>query len=84
MITKINDQTVNSDAQLAELIARQKPGDKVKITFMRSGSEQNTEVVLKNKLGTFASSKSAAVESMGADFPISARNMLLSWILPAA
>jgi Do/DeqQ family serine protease len=68
VITKINDQIVNSDAQLAELIARQKPGDKVKITFMRNGDQQNTEVVLKNKLGTFASTRSAAVESMGADF----------------
>ncbi|HEY4285933.1 MAG TPA: trypsin-like peptidase domain-containing protein [Puia sp.] len=68
VIVKINDQAVSSDAQLAELIARQKPGDKVKIAFMRNGAEQNAEAVLKNKLGTFASTRSAAVESMGADF----------------
>jgi serine protease Do len=67
VIVKINGVAVNSDAQLAELIARQKPGDKVGITYLRGGSEQNTEAALKNKMGTFASMKSAAVESMGAD-----------------
>jgi S1-C subfamily serine protease len=68
VIVKINDNDVASDARLAELIARQKPGDKVNITFMRNGSEQKTTAVLKNNLGTFASMKSAAVESLGADF----------------
>ena len=67
VITKINDVEVNTDARLAELIARQKPGDKLKITYSRNGAEQNTEVVLKNKLGTFASAGPAAVESLGAD-----------------
>jgi len=51
VIIKINDEEVNADARLAELIATQKPGDKVKITFLRNGAEQNTEVVLKDKLG---------------------------------
>jgi serine protease Do len=68
VITKVNGMEVNSDAQLAELIARQKPGDDVKITFMRDGTEKNADAVLKNKMGTFASMKSAAIESLGADF----------------
>jgi serine protease Do len=68
VIVKINDLSVNSDARLAELIARQKPGDKVKISFVRNGAQQETEVVLKNKMGSFASTKSAAVESLGAEF----------------
>ncbi len=68
VIVKINDMAVTSDAQLAELIARQKPGDKIKISYIRNGSEQSTDAVLKNKMGTFASMKSAAVESLGASF----------------
>jgi len=52
VIIKINDEEVNADARLAELIATQKPGDKVNITFLRNGAEQNTEVVLKDKLET--------------------------------
>jgi serine protease Do len=68
VITKINGEKVDEDAQLAEMIARQKPGDEVKIGFDRNGSEQSVSATLKNKLGSFASQKSAAVESMGADF----------------
>jgi len=67
VITKINDETVSSDARLAELIARQKPGDKIKITYWRDGSEHNTDATLQNKLGSFASTNPAAVESLGAD-----------------
>jgi len=67
VITKINDEAVNSDARLAELIARQKPGDKIRITYLRDGSEHNTDATLQNKLGSFASANPAAVESLGAD-----------------
>ena len=68
VIVKVNDLKVDEDAELAELIARQKPGDRVKIGFVRDGDEKDVDVVLHNKLGTFASTRSAAVESMGADF----------------
>jgi len=68
VITKINDEAVSSDARLAELIARQKPGDKIKISYWRDGSEHSTDATLQNKLGSFASANPAAVESLGADF----------------
>ena len=68
MITNIDDQPVSSDARLAELIARDKPGDHVKITFNRSGETKTADVVLQGKLGTFASTETAAVESLGAKF----------------
>jgi serine protease Do len=67
VIVKINDEEVNADARLAELIATEKPGDNVKITFLRNGAEQNTEVVLKDKLGAFVGVKTAEVGSLGAD-----------------
>src|SRR5580698_7798751 len=68
VITKVNGEKVDEDAQLAELIARQKPGDEVRIGFDRNGSEQTVTAKLTNKLGSFAGTKSAAVESLGADF----------------
>jgi serine protease Do len=68
VITSINGEKVDEDAQLAEMIARQKPGDAVKITYARNGAEKTVNVILKAKMGEFASLKSAAVESMGADF----------------
>jgi len=68
VIVKLNGAKVDEVAQLAEIIARQKPGDGVKITFSRNGSEQTVNAVLKNKLGSFDSTGPAAMESMGADF----------------
>jgi Do/DeqQ family serine protease len=69
VIVKVNDREVNSDAQLSELIARQQPGDKVKITYMRDGKEMSATAVLKDKLGAFGGVAAAtAVESLGADF----------------
>jgi serine protease Do len=67
-IIKVNDIPVNTGSQLAEQIAREKPGDKIKLVFLRAGQEKTTEAVLKNKLGSFASQASAAIESLGADF----------------
>ena len=68
VIVKVNGIKVDENAQLAELVARQKPGDKVSLTFVRNGSEQTVAVTLQGKMGEFASMKSAAVQSMGADF----------------
>lgn len=67
-IIKINDIPVSTSSQLSEQIARQKPGDKLKITYLRAGSENTVEVVLKNSMGTFVSQKTAAIESLGAEF----------------
>ena len=68
VITSINDQSVASDARLAELIATQKPGDHVKIAYIRNGEQKTADVVLQGKMGTFASTETAAVESLGANF----------------
>jgi serine protease Do len=68
VIVKINGTPVTYDAQLAELIARQKPGDKVAITYIRGGGQHDATATLKGKMGSFASAKSSAVESLGAEF----------------
>ena len=67
-IIKINDVAISTSSQLAEQIARQKPGDKLKITYLRGGNENTADVILKNNMGSFASQKVAAVESLGAEF----------------
>jgi serine protease Do len=67
-IMKVNGLAVSTASQLAEQIAREKPGDKVKVTFLRSGQEKSAEVILKSKLGTFASQSDASIESLGAEF----------------
>jgi serine protease Do len=67
-IIQVNGIPVSSGSQLAEQIARQKPGDLVKITYLRGGQDKTVELALKSKLGSFASQLSAAIESLGADF----------------
>ncbi|MFT3948506.1 MAG: trypsin-like peptidase domain-containing protein [Agriterribacter sp.] len=67
-ITKINGAAVSTNAQVAEQIARMKPGDKVSVTAIRNGEEKTFNVVLKGKLGTFSSQEAAAIESLGAEF----------------
>jgi Do/DeqQ family serine protease len=79
VITRVNGATVSSGAQLSEQIARQKPGDKVKITYLRNGAELQAEATLKGKLGEMAGGASATVEALGAEFatlsPENAREM---------
>lgn len=67
-IIKVNGEAVHKDAQLSEMIARMKPGDKVSLTVIRNKEEKTFDAVLKNKLGTFASQETAAVQSLGAEF----------------
>ncbi len=67
-ITKINDAAVSTGSQLGEQIARHKPGDKISITYVRNGQQMTTNVTLQAKMGAIASTGSASVESLGAEF----------------
>ncbi|MGQ9620527.1 MAG: Do family serine endopeptidase, partial [Bacteroidales bacterium] len=48
VITKFNDMPVNSTSELLEQVGRYRPGDKITITYVRSGKENNVSVTLKN------------------------------------
>jgi serine protease Do len=52
VIVKINDKDVASPAQLQEIVAEHRPGDKINITYFRKGMENNASVELKNVDGT--------------------------------
>lgn len=67
-IIKINGDLVSTSSELSEMIARQKPGDKLSISFMRGDAEKTVDVILKNKLGSFGSQNDAAIKSIGAEF----------------
>ncbi|MBX9852263.1 MAG: Do family serine endopeptidase [Cytophagaceae bacterium] len=51
VITEINAVTVNSASELQEQVARYRPGDKIKVTYVRGGKKQEAETVLRNKMG---------------------------------
>ena len=52
-VTKINGAAVSTGPELQEQIAKYKPGDKISVTYTRSGKENTVSVTLKNKSGNF-------------------------------
>lgn len=52
VIIKADGRVMNNTAQLQEYLGRFRPGDQVKITYLREGIEVTTNVKLKNKIGT--------------------------------
>lgn len=50
VITKVNGTYVTTGLQMSAQIASYKPGDKVKLTYLRGGKEYSTDVVLKGQV----------------------------------
>ncbi|MEP7236453.1 MAG: trypsin-like peptidase domain-containing protein [Ferruginibacter sp.] len=69
ILKKINGIEITNGAEMQGLISRQKPGDKLPVTYVRNGKENTVVVTLKNKAGNYEIVKGAAVlETLGADF----------------
>ena len=52
IITQINGVAVNTSSQLQEQVARFRPGNKIKVSYLRGGTAGNVEPVLRNATGT--------------------------------
>jgi len=50
VITRVNGSQVTTGLEMSGQIASFKPGDKVKITYLREGKEYNTDVILKGEV----------------------------------
>jgi serine protease Do len=46
IITKVSDQVIDADHPLSSLLVKNRPGDKVKLTLIRSGKEMTVDVAL--------------------------------------
>lgn len=71
IVLKINDANVNTSSELQEQVARHRPGDKLKVTYLRDNKETVATVTLKNKLGNASIvkiSENEIYESLGASF----------------
>ncbi|MGB4843472.1 MAG: trypsin-like peptidase domain-containing protein [Ferruginibacter sp.] len=69
VLTKINNRAINSGAEMQGLISRQKPGDKLPVTYIRNGKENTVIVTLKNEAGNYEIVKADAVlDILGAAF----------------
>ncbi|MBC7450314.1 MAG: PDZ domain-containing protein, partial [Cytophagales bacterium] len=79
IITKINDISIGATSQLQEVVARYRPGDKLKVKYIRKGKESEASVTLKNKLGDVAivpKDDNSVKTKLGADLqPVSAGEM---------
>ncbi|HOB85659.1 MAG TPA: Do family serine endopeptidase [Bacteroidales bacterium] len=54
VIIKFNGVTVNNATELQEQVGKQRPGDRVNITYIRNGKESTVPITLKNISGTTA------------------------------
>ena len=54
VITQINGVAVNTSSQLQEQVARFRPGDQIKVSYLRSGTPAATTATLRNATGTTA------------------------------
>ncbi|MHA6246646.1 Do family serine endopeptidase [Pontibacter sp. CAU 1760] len=79
VITAINGVGVGKSSQLLEQIARYRPGDKVKVTYLREGKERTANVTLKNLNNStelVKRSNAKAITFEGATFePVSRQEM---------
>ena len=78
IITKINGANVNTSSQLQEQVARYRPGDKIKVAYLRGNTPGEVTAVLRNTTGTTAVVREepalASVKYEGATLaPVSAR-----------
>jgi 2-alkenal reductase len=46
VITKVNDQQIDEEHPLATIMLKYRPGDKVRLTLLRGGTEQSVEITL--------------------------------------
>jgi Do/DeqQ family serine protease len=67
VITKINNMPVVSGADLIGQIATYRPGDKITLTYQRTGKEYTTTITLKNKTGSTDIVKNSVLDKLGAD-----------------
>ena len=66
-ITKINNISVNSGAEMVAQVSQYKPGDKISLGYEREGKEITTNITLKNNAGNFDIVKAdAALDVLGA------------------
>ena len=68
VIRKVNDVPVTSGSILQEQLSKYAPGDKVKITYERNGSQNTVEVTLKNNSGNYDIVRAATMlDKLGAE-----------------
>ncbi len=72
VITGIDGKKIHKFSDLQEALAQHRPGDKIKVTIVRSKSEKTVDITLKNSQGNTKVVKNAGMDILGGAFkPIS-------------
>jgi Do/DeqQ family serine protease len=79
VIVRVNQAQVKTVAQLQEQVARFRPGDKIRLTYIRDGKEQSVDVVLKNVEGSTDVVKKKGMSALGATFQSLTRQDLVNY-----
>lgn len=67
VITAIDGQKIKKFGELQGVMAQKRPGDKVKVTYLRNKKEKTAVLTLKNEQGTTKVVKNADVDILGID-----------------
>lgn len=68
VITAIDGKEVNKMAELQEILAKKRPGDKVTVTYLRDKKKATKSVTLKNEKGNTQVVKKADLDVLGGNF----------------
>ena len=68
VITAIDGKPVNKKAELQEVLAKKRPGDKVTVTYLRDKKKATKTVTLKNEKGNTQVVKKADLDVLGGNF----------------
>jgi serine protease Do len=68
VITAIDGKPVNKKAELQEVLAKKRPGDKVSVTYLRDKKKATKTVTLKNEKGNTQVVKKADLDVLGGNF----------------
>ncbi len=68
VIVEIDGQKVTKMAELQEIIAKKRPGDKVTLTYLHKKKKLSKTVTLKNEQGNVKVMKNADLDVLGANF----------------
>jgi S1-C subfamily serine protease len=68
VITGINNQPISSVAELQEQVSRYRPGNNIKIDYIRDNKKQSVIITLKNRSGNTNVVKNADTTILGATF----------------
>ena len=64
VIIKVNDVATDNVAQLQEQVAKHRPGDKIKVTFIRDNKTNSVDVNLRNPQGTTQVTKAGDITDL--------------------